>query len=180
MSQACSCGGSNDSCYRCFGRGYYEPITTDMIATPRRFITTAARPSSARTHVFSALPGHAEKQTCPFCGARKVGIGDHIRAKHTPEAPAWQSTLQLDARAQPGTLMVRPLHDHRPHGRPALPQNARVTSVVEPSRGPRTTDSLQSGGAIDATKYWGHSFRERGGRYGSLPGHDGFDDESEP
>ena len=32
---------------------------------------------------------------------------------------------------------------------------------------------------IDATKNYGYSCREEG-KYGSLPGHDGFDDESTP
>lgn len=32
---------------------------------------------------------------------------------------------------------------------------------------------------IDATRLYAHSYREEG-KYGSHPGHDGFDDESEP
>lgn len=207
MKRDCYCLGNNETCYRCYGSGYYDD-------TPLPPMPPAPNTSAG----FHSKPGHLGSPmtrtplkprtpvACPICGKKKVGLGDHMKAKHAFKRGSvplgidvWQgrtnapvgtsmelATIASGEKDDPRRLEV-PVHPPsrvpgaRRRGRSEASQ-PRPTTEARPQS--EDNDRARVTGLEpdlhDAKRYWGHSFRDGTSIFGSHPAHDRFDDDSDP
>jgi hypothetical protein len=138
--------------------------------------------------------------TCADCGTKVISRN---LAKHQAKCP--RASVPCPYCGTPIMRFMLVGHkthcDRSPHNRPALPQPRKkrqpnqAPSWTRPTRRPtRNTGSRTAGQStpnslandhlgtrddLDASKGWGHRFRDHGS-FGSYPIHDSFDDESKP
>ena len=110
--RTCSCNGSNENCYRCSGKGYYDPEESSFTRVPEsstrfrdeRWKTKSSKKRKGKVSDFAKSSNKKapetpktgrnsenhpkitkssnEKKKCPYCEKMKVGLADHIRAVH--------------------------------------------------------------------------------------------------
>jgi len=203
----CSCGGSNENCARCYGRGFIEggpalagrKDSIGILAFGRRRrkkgLSQSSSQSSASANPLSPRAANQRPmKNCPLCECqvREHKLQEHVDNK-CPKRPGRTDRLK------PRTLVVRV-----PHGIAEVIQQLNTdrlsklgTRVAGPkqsvkkaqhSTGDAWPESVPHEDKVEVERWWdnldatknrGYPAREEG-RYGSYPSHDGFDDESEP
>ena len=92
MSRDCACGGSNENCCRCYGRGF--------LADRPRLAGSGTR--FENTGQFRFARKKRPSKLCPMCSARVTRLGRHLKKAHgassstdahTPAAPAEHNVL---------------------------------------------------------------------------------------
>lgn len=175
-SQTCACDGANPECYRCQGKGYTTSSdrkpdrlpafrrrgsTGSPISGPVLVITQGqVRPSkpSRRRRPKLDRPKGRNKFRCHHCQARLKNadrLSAHLIRVHGESPPKKQK-----ARGQPSQHVPK-----KPQDGGAQSSSGGSRRIAGPPR------------ELDATFGGGGTFRD-GGRFGSHPSHDGFDDES--
>lgn len=170
----CSCGGSNENCVRCYGRGFIE----GGHGTPDLLAYAYFPPVKYKTY--------RKMKCCPLCSTlvREDRLQKHM-SRRCPLRPGGPAT---------GHAIVQTVHQvcapNKPARQPEMPrqqfkkvQSKRFLqdSAHQSARqiGNVHVEKPSWGDNLDATKNCGYPAREEG-RYGSYPSHDGFDDESKP
>lgn len=109
----CTCGGYNENCYLCYGRGYYTaPTPQEVIVPARRRSTPRPKPRALRKAPPRPLV------TCADCGAAVGNLEKHHRKVHRTinrEVEA-NPTAALSAAGHPPKSAVAPVK----HGTPLV------------------------------------------------------------
>jgi hypothetical protein len=203
----CSCGGSNENCAMCYGRGFIEgrAIWDGPIRTrPKRNKTVANLRSVVPPVPESVIPTRSRATTsmknCPLCKSqvREDRLPKHMdnRCPLRPGKPERNKLVRQVAGDRHGIAEVfQRLYTSSKPERPSKRgmRGARASQQVKKSQhsaGIVSPESTRHKGKLeverpswwdnlDATKNCGYPAREAG-RYGSYPSHDGFDDEAKP
>ncbi len=189
---SCSCGGSNENCYRCAGTG----ISGVMPGKPGAPLTAGedTRKSACYSRPNPEFKSVTEQINSIYCSACKANFNrlywkKHLRTVHgTPgrshsrpdrksKAPVlyFCSMCRKKFRAKEFNEHMKLVHRSQPRGR--LRVTRQEANSVEAQLGSIDNDRQER--LLDRTKNYGFPCRENG-RYGSHPSHDGFDDESKP
>jgi hypothetical protein len=190
----CSCGGSNDNCARCYGRGFIDTTRGSPDALPYTYVPPLMpqtrkkkKKKPGRTQNLSrshdSLPPSSTRSPavvtvgCPSCEFKG---NPYDFARHFSLLHGSKKQVPMKMRIYASSKIVR--------------QRERPRQQVKNSQLPRSTEDASQksvrqignvqvekpwGDKLDATKNCGYPAREEG-RYGSYPSHDGFDDESKP
>jgi hypothetical protein len=198
----CSCGGSNENCARCYGRGFIEHGAIGR--TPIRKHTVAKLHSSvppvlkSTTPVQSRIATGVSMKNCPLCNSqvREDRLQRHMTSR-CPLRPQCHKLGEKVAGERYGIAEVfQRLHTSSKPERPSkLGRRGRKTKHQQVEKAQYSVRNASAESAmhkgkveverpswwdnLDATKNCGYPAREEG-RYGSYPSHDGFDDESKP
>ena len=81
MRKDCSCGGLNENCYRCFGRGYYDAKDILPDSLPKFSFRSNKKQSNAK----HSLP--KKLVNCPYCNINvsENRLNRHIQKSHGPK-----------------------------------------------------------------------------------------------
>lgn len=172
----CSCGGLNENCYRCQGRGYHtEP--TSALSRPlvnsgrRRSVQRVRCPDcgqNVRRLAKHRRTAHGNNSTlipardirswiqCPYCSVLVLHLDKHVRKKHKSE---FFTKLTMDASQQRTTGIQG--------GSPSIVNSASEEFQLGDAR-------LEQN--LDFSKQF-YTFRD-GGQFGSYPSSDDYGDES--
>jgi hypothetical protein len=186
----CSCGGSNESCYRCSGTGIAgvrpgtrgAPLPTK--ATVRKSPETAGLNSPTNAEILNLSSIY-----CSICRARFNPLywKKHQRTAHGPSdkgRPAGAIKAADLARCpscrQRVTARRLQKHIKRVHSsRSSSSRNIPEPKMNSTAAGLASIRNERQERLLDRTRNYGFPCRESG-RFGSHPSHDGFDDESNP
>src|SRR5271166_5115230 len=158
MSRPCVCGGSNETCCHCYGRGEIRDGFADALVI----------------HSQSPRKVGGGKKTWKEL---KMRLDVLIRMLERRQSRLPRQVAKLNPREPDCHVrQLRPFTAVAPEppsaGHDVLPSANDVLRESTTFAAPRDKN-------LDATKLYAHSYRETG-RFGSHPSHDGFDDESGP
>lgn len=157
LTVACSCGGTNENCFRCGGWGYIDSIGKGRAAPPDFVAGGSSVVDRARAR--RAQPPSRPKPllpfSCPQCGVGLVRLQRHMKKVHKGVATAPRRPERLQQR-----LADHPRSSETPH-----------------KSGTYQRESVER--AHDATRLYYAAYRDNG-QFGSHPSHDGYGDESDP
>jgi hypothetical protein len=170
----CSCGGSNENCALCYGRGFIEDGARGK----------QARSQSYDSILLSALLSAQNIVKCPACKFK--GLTDEF-TKHFALAHGTKGRLRGRIEV-PNGYLVRSSNSIGVRKTKKTGKNAAAKPQYPVAEGSQESlrykseveaESPSWRNNLDSTKNYGYPARETG-RYGSHPSHDGFDDESKP
>jgi hypothetical protein len=171
----CSCGGSNENCVQCFGRGFVEGHSEGKSSAPR--MASSARSRGVKCPV-CAFKGSTNDFTRHFALAH----GTKGRLRRRIQVPV--VFVAVSSRSI-GVSKVTKKKKKRKKKKNITAANARrfakenISQQSLRHKGKVEAEAPPWRNNLDATKNYGYPARESG-RYGSHPSHDGFDDESKP
>jgi hypothetical protein len=197
----CSCGGSNENCTRCYGRGFIEGAAHSVLPKRRtskkkNVAAQTSNVSRARRADVSSLASTASgpppQVSCPLCKCRIRE--DRLRPHLNGRCPLRRNKNRYSA---PGPVMAAhgiaavfrrlsistssPRKPQQGAGRKTrgAASEANMSPESRRHKGNLEVERPEWWNNLDATKDRGYPARETG-RCGSYPSHDGFDDESKP
>ena len=178
MSRPCSCGGNNENCYKCAGLGViYGPVEEaqkNIFVLPKALNFPSKRSK-----------GPEYRTCCPDCGHRFLSNWqsmDHYG--RCPGKPVAAPSLRVQSVQQGQKSIV----EHNRIQAPPKASSATVSLASATILGrsklnkefqdkEHDSQSTDDGNTRDGSKHIGHFARESG-RYGSMPAHDDYGDES--
>ena len=170
MSQSCICNGENENCRHCQGSG----IVPDRLG--------AALDEAARRRVIEDSPSDDIKTSPrPWWFPSNISTLLPPDWAECPKGCGWRTNIREVERHAKNCAGVRVGPPQKRSAAPiAIPttQEVNLESAKDPSR-ENTIFAAPHDKNLDATKKWGYPAREQG-KYGSHPGCDDFNDESEP
>jgi len=192
----CSCGGWNENCYRCAGRGYYIPRRRRS-HVPAQAITGQSVP------VKKTLPGPpawaiprqsprwklvatGRFKKCTVCGClvRADRLLRHMRRGHQniqrikTQRPTLEKCTACGCPVRADRLLRHILRVHRNTKRTKTGRSYRdIARVNEPKSKCHAAFDSQERKLDGSADYW--RFRE-GGKFGSYPSFDAMGDQSRP
>ena len=187
----CSCGGSNENCFKCGGWGYIDKINNDskvfLLAGPKKTSS-----SSLGVKEKTELSSRSPIKTCNICGGEFLNLAFHTMDAHIDLPPKYtylvpQRIIYRKLQCSKCSSKVREdrLQSHlkRVHGvLPLIRKIVANSKRIEPrnpgyreDRNLRDTEDQR----LDATRNYYAAYRDHG-QFGSHPSHDSYSDESEP
>ena len=157
----CSCGGQNESCFRCGGWGYIDAIgegrsaPADLLAGSIS-VTARTTKRSGGKRKNPRLPSNLPN-ICPQCGVAVRNLQKHLNKVHTGALP---ETAPVPASELPTASTLRRY--------PVRPEECSEFGAGESSKNER---------GLDATHDYYAAYRDNG-QFDSHPSHDGYDGES--
>jgi hypothetical protein len=89
MLKDCSCGGLNENCYRCFGRGYYDAKDILPDSLPKFSFKSNNKKSTISNKKWSTAKHFLPKKliNCPYCNinVNENRLNKHIQKVHGPK-----------------------------------------------------------------------------------------------
>jgi len=181
LKTPCSCGGTNENCYKCGGWGYIDPVGQGRRSLFPNGLGSAWTSQQVPERVSSSptnRPPERRIQRCPICKGWVDDLMGHISKQH--HQPGFQRVQCEHCRA-----MVRQMHMAR-HLRKVHHLTIPIASSLMPSATGTVGQSVRqqfdirhsiNESAFDATREYPASYRDHG-QFGSFPSHDDFDEES--
>lgn len=163
LTRPCSCGGSNENCYRCGGWGYIDSIGTGRRTEPFIANDNAVSAKTSTNRKKSKLSGNSKnayfvsKARCPVCGLFVADLPTHRKKIHSNAASKRINNSDVK----------RPLDN-------------TSSKSVDREFVRRTEDDKEriTERKLDATSLYYASFRDHG-QFGSHPSHDDYGEESD-
>ena len=154
---ACTCGGENANCFRCFGTGMYSKKTSNS--------------GTNWSLDYTGSPSRAKKRA-----AKKSVIAVQLSVRRTSPRVATPNGIVcgLCGIVAP-TALVLEAHRRAVHGSPHQVRNFSPQGMSNEDRSTRNAEPVRD--HLDATAGWGGAFRDYG-QFGSPVAHDPMDDES--
>lgn len=198
----CTCGGNNPNCFRCGGKGRFQPRSSkghsEAYKMAQMLVSKPVKPERVYPVVTKSVkvtktapvkPERVKKSVpqieCPICCIfiPKIHLSffNHLKSHNATEKVRHIKLISLTFKAISEAPRLIP-KNNKPTYRNANPTPTyssssffKANSTAEPSKNRMIKDESKTK-RLDTT-YGQHVFRE-GGKFGSHPSHDNFDDES--
>jgi hypothetical protein len=195
LTSPCSCGGANESCFKCGGWGYIDKIGIGRATPIAHGVGTSLGLSRSKSPKTTQRPLPQNLIQCPKCPLRVRKLRKHLtkvhaispsQQVHLPQ-PAKSELVKCDSCASWIRQDRLGSHSSRVHRtsvsafadrHPAETTRAGTSSISARSK-EVTAHVPSSEHRFDATRDYYAAYRDNG-QFGSHPSHDGFDDESAP
>ncbi len=185
MSRPCVCGGSNENCRYCGGRGEIGDRLADalVVHSKQPAKLSGGRKTKAETSMETEVAARRiERRSLRLSRLRSLILGPLPESAPPASEKEWESCPVCKTRVKARALdrHLNRVHRNVNRQKPPAAQGSTDSSLVQSAQDvlrETTSFAVPRDKNLDATKLYAHSYREKG-RFGSYPSHDSFDDES--